>query len=123
MSLIDKVADVIKRDRVRAANTGILEAGYLDILKFFRVKANGGFNTSLLTDKEFWNTCHPAYNLVNSSTGKFVRQINFAGWRSPCVGWGMKADGNLIFLSAWLKELADLGMDRPKLRLWRPRPP
>lgn len=82
MSLIDKVADVIKQGgRRRAANMGILEAWHPDIMKFITCKENGGFenfNISVMTDEEFWRCYHAnaGYPLINPRTGRKVGEIN-----------------------------------------------
>jgi len=82
MSLIDKVADVIKQGgRRRAANMGILEAWHPDILKFISCKEKGGFenfNISVMTDEEFWRSYRDGlpYALVNPRTGKKVGEID-----------------------------------------------
>ena len=82
MSLIDKVADVIKQGgRRRAANMGILEAWHPDIMKFIICKENGGFenfNISVMTDEEFWRCyqSNASYPLINPRTGRKAGEIN-----------------------------------------------
>jgi ribonucleoside-diphosphate reductase alpha chain len=82
MSLIDKVADVIKQGgRRRAANMGILEAWHPDVMKFITCKENGGFenfNISVMTDEEFWRSYHSnsSYPLINPRTGMKVGEVN-----------------------------------------------
>ncbi|MEM2973306.1 MAG: adenosylcobalamin-dependent ribonucleoside-diphosphate reductase, partial [Candidatus Caldarchaeum sp.] len=85
MSLVDKVADVIKQGgRRRAANMGILEAWHPDVLKFIKAKENGGFenfNISVLTDEEFWRCYHEGgkYPLINPRTGRKVGEVDSRG--------------------------------------------
>ncbi|MEM4269946.1 MAG: adenosylcobalamin-dependent ribonucleoside-diphosphate reductase [Candidatus Caldarchaeum sp.] len=104
MSLVDKVADVIKQGgRRRAANMGILEAWHPDIMKFIKAKENGGFenfNISVMTDQQFWTAYYEGrqYSLVNPRTGMKVGEIDPRGLLSEIAkqAWAT-GDPGLLF--------------------------
>lgn len=101
----DAATDVVKQGGTRrGANMGILQVDHPDILRFIRLKENGGlenFNISVSVTNRFMERVKEGleYNLVDPRTGQVVGELNAQQvWDEICQLAWKTGDPGVVFM-------------------------